>query len=966
MNNASIPCSLCARSPKPILEAATHGHTPCIVACLRQRGGLFDANTRDDFGATALHLASRRGHLDVLRYLVEYGEAGVEPVRARNGASPAHDAAATGNLACLRYLVAHTACSAHDRDNNSATPIHWATQMGHLDVVRWLVDEADARLDAKTKSGVTPIHFAAAKNQLAVLEYLVDMTSYSDQFVNATASNGATPTYFAAQEGHLPCVRYLVGKCKADANLRANDGMTCLHAASQEGHLDCVRWLITSGGCRVKARAGDGATATHYAASQGHLHVLQWLIESAGSTGVERDNYGGTPAHDAAEQGQLRVLQYLHDHDVSLLLVDKDDNSPIDLARNNDHADCVAFLEEAMRVQREREAEMATFRPKELRRRGSSRASSIKVEEWVEETKAAASQQSPVEPILVNPEAKRQWEEMQKLIEEEQKRSRKLGSVKDQRWAESEQLRIADAARERRRRQDLEASLRTARLEVERIAQRQHYESEPSVREVDDGYRRDEEKRRRYRLLREQEERAIKQRRLEEERARQKALEEKKRKDEEERQRILKERQEFWLVEMQKRSEEERKATEERKDVERRRQEEKERKRKEEEEARERKKRDEERRKKEEENRKRLRKEEEQRRKRLRKEEKEKEKARERALKEREKLMKKLEKKKKERGELLDVSAAQTPQERRARLSSNAADEAHPPLPGIVIKRAKEFERKHADAVKSGSSFSLFRRSRKPTKTKPAIEGRSSRVPVAPPLESTSSETSLLSKGQLSRQGLSASSTPSSKGNSRRSSVTDTGLSSTPPPSKSTTKSTTSAKSSLSRALQAAKDTKSAAPAAPATTKSSLDAEEMRQTTSPAAMMAALERALAASPKPTAAAQNENDVDLPENESSGGGADLMHELAQSKRHFDDEDENSGDEMVEAAMVTIKTATSPDTNEAPSFPAAHASSSIPVAPPPEPQSGQQIIVGGQEVNVKRSSLDPIAEDDEPEQ
>ena len=416
MNNASIPCSLCARSPKPILEAATHGHTPCIVACLRQRGGLFDANTRDDFGATALHLASRRGHLDVLRYLVEYGEAGVEPVRARNGASPAHDAAATGNLACLRYLVAHTACSAHDRDNNSATPIHWATQMGHLDVVRWLVDEADARLDAKTKSGVTPIHFAAAKNQLAVLEYLVDMTSYSDQFVNATASNGATPTYFAAQEGHLPCVRYLVGKCKADANLRANDGMTCLHAASQEGHLDCVRWLITSGGCRVKARAGDGATATHYAASQGiasvqripvilyvispgHLHVLQWLIESAGSTGVERDNYGGTPAHDAAEQGQLRylhartcthpdnflalpacgpacarstvrrtlkslglsrVLQYLHDHDVSLLLVDKDDNSPIDLARNNDHADCVAFLEEAMRVQREREAEVDT------------------------------------------------------------------------------------------------------------------------------------------------------------------------------------------------------------------------------------------------------------------------------------------------------------------------------------------------------------------------------------------------------------------------------------------------------------------------------------------------------------------------------------------------------------------------------------------------------------------------------
>jgi hypothetical protein len=416
---------------------------------------------------------------------------------------------------------------------------------------------------------------------------------------------------------------------------------------------------------KAQTKSMDGATPAHYAAAQGHLHVLHWLIEKGGASGVEKDNYGSTPTHDAAEQGQLKALEILYQQDVDIAVQDNDGNTPAVLAERNGQVECSQFLVHAARKQQEMRTKQAELRDRHIpeniqprrdrSRRGSTK--NIRLQDWVEETRQEEESRqlghrgvrrsgdgqranSPTSP-LYDTEAKKQWEELQRLIAEEERQSREVGSASQRRWTEGEQVRIADAARERQKRQEMEASLRTARIEVERSEKRRQEEQKYLIQkgevnlatnkpktEVELGQqKKDEEKRRWYRQLREEEE-ALK-RRQEEIKRQREAVEQR---QEKERRQILEQRQQLWLQDIQKQSEEQKKTQKLEREEERRKLEDKEKKKREDDVARERKKQ-------EDAERKRLKREEEQTRKRQKKEEKE----RERAQKEREKHMKKLE-----------------------------------------------------------------------------------------------------------------------------------------------------------------------------------------------------------------------------------------------------------------------------------------------------------------------------------
>lgn len=264
-------CSACVKAKYPQLEAAAVGHVGCLMYTV-DTGGL---NVRDEFNASALHMAARKGQIAVLIYLIQ-NKIATEVYRAANGATPAHDAAGTGNLDCLRYLIIHSSCSPHDRDMNGSTPLHWAAQFGHLQAVAWLVLEGNAQVDAITKTGVTPLHLAASKGNTTILKWLINHAYKKHanpmRLVNSRARNGATPIYFAAQEGHIEIVKWLAEKAGGDPTIFSTAGMAPLHAAAQEGHLECVKYLFrfglatSAGGLRSRQ---DGASALHYAACQG-------------------------------------------------------------------------------------------------------------------------------------------------------------------------------------------------------------------------------------------------------------------------------------------------------------------------------------------------------------------------------------------------------------------------------------------------------------------------------------------------------------------------------------------------------------------------------------------------------------------------------------------------------------------------------------------------------------------------
>ncbi|KAI4038823.1 espin like [Homo sapiens] len=280
------------------LVAAKDGDVATLERLLE--AGALGPGITDALGAGLVHHATRAGHLDCVKFLVQRAQLPGNQ-RAHNGATPAHDAAATGSLAELCWLVREGGCGLQDQDASGVSPLHLAARFGHPVLVEWLLHEGHSAT-LETREGARPLHHAAVSGDLTCLKLL---TAAHGSSVNRRTRSGASPLYLACQEGHLHLAQFLVKDCGADVHLRALDGMSALHAAAARGHYSLVVWLVTFTDIGLTARDNEGATALHFAARGGHTPILDRLLLMG--TPILRDSWGGTPLHDAAENGQMEV-----------------------------------------------------------------------------------------------------------------------------------------------------------------------------------------------------------------------------------------------------------------------------------------------------------------------------------------------------------------------------------------------------------------------------------------------------------------------------------------------------------------------------------------------------------------------------------------------------------------------------------------------------------------------------------
>ena len=324
----------------------------------------FNLNARGFFDdVTPLHLASRDGHLEVARVLLEQGadvnakdiskwtplrhaldKGHVETARVliENGAyfgaqgvddwMPLHWASRHGQAELVHVLLEHGA-DRNLKDIYGWTPWRRALDEGHIEVVR-VLSQYNSAWSSQTKSPGTLLHEASERGDVefvrALLKYVAD--------VSAKDKNQSTQLYLALRGGH---VEVAVELLEQGADAKENHSTPLLLAMRGE-HAE-VAPLLVEHGADASIRDSNKSTSLHLASKCGHVVFAQVLLKH-GADASARDKTDFTPLHLASQSGHDQVARVLLAYGADASVRNKTDATPLHLASQSGHAEVAWVL----------------------------------------------------------------------------------------------------------------------------------------------------------------------------------------------------------------------------------------------------------------------------------------------------------------------------------------------------------------------------------------------------------------------------------------------------------------------------------------------------------------------------------------------------------------------------------------------------------------------------------------------
>ncbi|XP_021082337.1 ankyrin repeat and KH domain-containing protein 1 isoform X4 [Mesocricetus auratus] len=280
----------------PLMEAASAGHVEVARVLLDHGAGI---NTHsNEFKESALTLACYKGHLDMVRFLLEAGADQEHKTDEMHTALM--EACMDGHVEVARLLL-DSGAQVNMPADSFESPLTLAACGGHVELAALLI-ERGANLEEVNDEGYTPLMEAAREGH----EEMVALLLAQGANINAqTEETQETALTLACCGGFSEVADFLI-KAGADIELGCS---TPLMEASQEGHLELVKYLLTAG-ANVHATTATGDTALTYACENGHTDVADVLLQAGAH--LEHESEGGrTPLMKAARAGHLCTVQFL-------------------------------------------------------------------------------------------------------------------------------------------------------------------------------------------------------------------------------------------------------------------------------------------------------------------------------------------------------------------------------------------------------------------------------------------------------------------------------------------------------------------------------------------------------------------------------------------------------------------------------------------------------------------------------
>ena len=161
-----------AASRTPLTLAAFRGHVDVVRELLEVKN--VDVNQVDKYNITLLSYAAALGHVDVVRVLLEVKNVDVNKVDI-HGQTPLSCAAEKGHVEVVRVLLEAKNVDVNKATYNGRTPLSKAAGNGHVEVVRMLFARSFSSANRTDSSGKTPLYWATDCCQMAMIKALIDL-----------------------------------------------------------------------------------------------------------------------------------------------------------------------------------------------------------------------------------------------------------------------------------------------------------------------------------------------------------------------------------------------------------------------------------------------------------------------------------------------------------------------------------------------------------------------------------------------------------------------------------------------------------------------------------------------------------------------------------------------------------------------------------------------------------------------
>ena len=327
------------------------------------------------YGQTALQLAAKAGHMELVRLLIDHGAL---KERRAEADSALLDTASGGHLEVLKVLRTRSKADVNAQDGQGRTALYHAASARDDDykasgkeMLRYLLDEG-ANPNLQSRDG-GPLHQAAVYSHLEIMELLL---AHGADPTDGTC--GWTPLSMAIKYNSPEAACLLLRTPVADAKQRQDARISALWVVCRKGdrelallvldagladldqadatgrsplliavaggHVPTARLLVRRG-ARHDVPDAEGRLPLHLAAHAGYDLLVRDLLR-AGAPPDGRDGKGDTAMCLAAAAGHGKVVRQLLEGGASLEAENKFGDTPMDLAEEGGKEDVVKVSRE--------------------------------------------------------------------------------------------------------------------------------------------------------------------------------------------------------------------------------------------------------------------------------------------------------------------------------------------------------------------------------------------------------------------------------------------------------------------------------------------------------------------------------------------------------------------------------------------------------------------------------------------